>query len=103
MLKPRLPLTVLIVSVSWLVLLSAKVLQVEITSRADVLNGQSFGSAGAYEHLAGKVYFSVAVASPHNRRIVDLANAVNLKNGEVEFPPISARFVLRMLPKGTDP
>jgi Alpha/beta hydrolase domain len=85
MLNSRLPLAVLILSVTLLVPLSAKVLRVEVTSRADVLNGQSFGSAGAYEHLAGKVYFSVAVANPHNRRIVDLAHAVNLKNGEVAF------------------
>ena len=85
MLKPRLALAMLILSLSWLVPLSAKVLRVEISSRADVLNGQSFGSAGAYEHLAGRVYFSITVANSHNRRIVDLAKAVNLKNGEVGF------------------
>jgi Alpha/beta hydrolase domain len=70
--------------------LSARVTRVEITSRADVMNGKSFGNAGAYERLLGRVYFSVVVANPHNRRIVDLQNAVNLKNGEVEF---SADFV----------
>jgi hypothetical protein len=36
------------------------------------------------------VYFSVSVANPHNKAIVDLENAENLKNGEVEF---SADFV----------
>ncbi len=70
--------------------LNARVVRVEITSRHDVLNGKTFGDAGAYESLAGRVYFSVPVANPHNQRIVDLANAVNLKNGEVEF---SADFV----------
>ena len=70
--------------------LQARVVRVEITSRADVLNGKPFGDAGAYERIAGKVYFSVAVANPHNARIVDLKNAVNLKNGEVEF---SADFI----------
>jgi Alpha/beta hydrolase domain len=65
--------------------LNAKVTRVEVTSRSDVLNGQAFGNAGAYERIVGRVYFSVAVANPHNRRIVDLNNAVNLKNGEVEF------------------
>jgi hypothetical protein len=64
---------------------NARVTRVEITSRKDVLNGQLFGAAGAYERLTGRVYFSVAVANAHNRGIVDLANAVNLKNGEVEF------------------
>jgi Alpha/beta hydrolase domain len=65
--------------------LDAKVVRVEVTSRTDLLNGQAFGDAGAYERIIGRVYFSVAVANPHNRRIVDLDKAVNLKNGEVEF------------------
>ena len=33
----------------------------------------------------GASIFRVRVDNPHNQRIVDLANAVNLKNGEVEF------------------
>ena len=70
--------------------LNAKVTRVEITSRTAVLNGQSFGSAGAYERIVGRVYFSVSAANPHNRRVVDLEKAVNLKNGEVEF---SADFI----------
>jgi len=65
--------------------LNAKVVRVEVTSRSDVLNGQAFGRAGAYERIVGRVYFSVPVANPHNRRIVDLDKAVNLKDGEVEF------------------
>jgi hypothetical protein len=68
----------------------ARVIRVEIASRTDVLNGADFGSTGAYERLTGRVYFSVPVANPHNSRIVDLKNAVNLKHGEVEF---SADFV----------
>jgi hypothetical protein len=70
--------------------LNAKVVRVEVTSRTDVLNGQSFGSAGAYERIFGRVYFSVPISNPHNRRIVDLDKAVNLKDGEVEF---SADFI----------
>jgi hypothetical protein len=65
--------------------LNARVIRVEITSRADVLNGRTFGDAGAYERIIGRVYFSLAVANPHNQTIVDLGNAVNLKDGEVEF------------------
>jgi hypothetical protein len=65
--------------------LNGKVIRVEVTSRTDVLNGKSFGSAGAYERIVGRIYFSVSVANSHNRGIVDLANAVNLRNGEVEF------------------
>ncbi len=71
-------------------LLNARVTRVEIATRADILNGQSFGDAGPYERITGRVYFSVAVANIHNQSIVDLTNAVNLKNGEVEF---SADFV----------
>lgn len=70
--------------------LNARVVRVEITSSNDVFGGKIFGDAGAYERIAGRVYFSVAVANPHNRGVVDLGNAVNLKNGEVEF---SADFV----------
>src|SRR6185437_15935778 len=69
----------------------ARVVRVEVTSRADVLSGQSFGDAGAYERITGRVYYSLAVANWHNTGIVDLANAVNLKNGDVEF---SSDFIL---------
>jgi Alpha/beta hydrolase domain len=71
-------------------LLHARVDHVEVASRVDVQNGKSFGNAGAYERIVGRVYFSVAVQNQHNARIVDLADAVNLKNGEVEF---SADFI----------
>lgn len=82
----------------WPLSLSAKVTRVEITSRADVLNGQSFGEVGPYERIVGRVYITLAVADEHNRRIVDLANAVNIRNGEVEF---SADFVA-IRPKDPD-
>src|ERR1700733_7269784 len=65
--------------------LHARVLRVDIASRTTVLNGKEFGNAGAYERITGRVYFSLPVANAHNQRIVDLRNAVNLKNGEVEF------------------
>jgi hypothetical protein len=65
--------------------LHARVLRVEIASRSDVLNGKQFGDAGSYERITGRVYFSLPIANSHNQRIVDLGNAVNLKNGEVEF------------------
>jgi Alpha/beta hydrolase domain len=70
--------------------LDARVVRVEIMSRHDVLDGKAFAEAGPYERVNGRVYFSVPVDNPHNRRIVDLANAMTLKNGEVEF---SADFI----------
>jgi alpha/beta hydrolase family protein len=65
--------------------LNARVVRVEIASRADVLNGKEFGDTGAYERITGRVYFSLSISNPRNRRIVDLDKAVNLKDGEVEF------------------
>jgi hypothetical protein len=65
--------------------LHARVLRVDVASRTTVLNGKEFGNAGAYERITGRVYFSLPVANARNQRIVDLSNAVNLKNGEVEF------------------
>lgn len=70
--------------------LHARVVRVDIKSRADVLGGKSFGDAGAYERITGRIYFSVPVDNPRNQRIVDLRHAVNLKNGEVAF---SADFI----------
>jgi hypothetical protein len=78
--------------------LNARVIHVDVATRSTVLNGKEFGAAGAYERITGRVYFSLPVANVHNRRIVDLANAVNLKNGEVEF---SADFTA-VRPKNTD-
>jgi hypothetical protein len=63
----------------------ARVTRVEVKSRTPVLGGKEFGAAGVYERVAGRVYFSLPVANLHNRGIVDLANAVNLKMGAVEF------------------
>ncbi len=69
---------------------SARVLRVEVATRQDVLGGKSFGDAGAYERITGRVYFSLPVDNPHNAPIVDLKNAVNLKDGAVE---VSADFI----------
>jgi len=70
--------------------LHARVVRVDVAARTDVLAGKAFGDAGAYERITGRVYFSLPVGNPHNARIVDLKNAVNLKDGEVEF---SADFI----------
>ena len=77
--------------------LPARVTHVEIAARTDVLDGKPFGESGPYERIAGRVYFTVPVANIHNQPIVDLTNAVNLQNGEVEF---SADFVA-VRPKDT--
>ena len=66
-------------------LLNARVIRIEIASRQEVPGGQAFGNAGPYERITGRVFFSVPVANPHNRGIVDLDKAVNLNHGSVEF------------------
>lgn len=96
-LRPRLFASLLLLG-STVLPLEARVLRVEIATRTDVLNGRTFGAAGAYERIAGRVYFSLAVDNAHNRRIVDLRNAVNLRKGEVEF---SSDFVA-VRPKDAD-
>ncbi len=70
--------------------LPARVTHVDIDSRRDVLAAEAFGDSGPYERITGRVHFAVPVANIRNHAIVDLANAVNLQNGEVEF---SADFV----------
>ncbi len=52
--------------------LSAKVLEVQVHSRDTVMNGQSWGDAGAYELIRGVVIFATDPANPANARITDL-------------------------------
>jgi hypothetical protein len=66
-------------------LAQARVVRVEISSRADVAEGKPFGNAGAYEKIVGRVYFAVDPANLHNRQIVDLDKAPRNAHGEVEF------------------
>ncbi len=71
----------------------ARVDRVEIKSRADVLDGKPFGDTGAYEKIAGRVFFKVAPLDVRNRWIVDLDNAPRDAAGEVEFS--SDFYILR--------
>lgn len=71
--------------------LSAEVVRIEVTSRADVAGGQPFAAAGAYEKLAGRIYFAVDPALPANRIVTDIDRAPRNGAGKVEF---SADFFL---------
>src|ERR1700684_2831118 len=73
--------------------LRAEVARVEISRRQDVLGGKAFGEVGAYEKLAGKVYYAVAPENPHNRIIADLDKAPRNGQGKVEFS--ADVFILR--------
>lgn len=61
----------------------AEVVKVEITRRADVAGGRSFGSVGAYELIEGRILFAFDPANRYNARIVDLDKAPT-QNGRVE-------------------
>jgi hypothetical protein len=69
----------------------ARATHLTIEHRAPILNGKSFGLAGPYEKLSGKVHFALDPAAVANSAIVDLALAPRNISGEVEF---SADFVL---------
>jgi hypothetical protein len=75
------------------VVIRAEVTRVEISRRQDVLGGKAFGEVGAYEKLAGKVYYAVAPENPHNRIIADLDKAPRNSQGKVEFS--ADVFILR--------
>jgi hypothetical protein len=64
---------------------AAEVVRIDVQSRSDVLGGQAFGPAGAYEKLAGKIFFAVDPALPANRIVADLAKAPRNAAGKVEF------------------
>jgi len=61
---------------------SARVVRVEILSRSDISG--TFGNAGTYERISGRVYFAFDPQNPENRRIVDLDLAPRNSKGEVE-------------------
>jgi hypothetical protein len=63
----------------------AEVVRIEVKSRADLLAGKSFGSAGPFEKLSGRIYFAVDPRNSANRIIADIDNAPKNASGKVEF------------------
>lgn len=59
--------------------------RLEITEQRDVLEGQPFGSTGAYEFVRGRAHFAVDPKLPGNSRITDLSFAPRNAAGQVEF------------------
>src|SRR5712691_2522245 len=70
---------------------SAAVRRLAVDSRQDVLGGRPFGTAGAYEKLAGVVEFALDPSDAANARIVDLARAPRDASGRVTA---SANFMV---------
>ena len=71
--------------------LLARVKGFEVTSREDLLGGKSFGLAGPYEKIGGRILYAIDPDHPANRRITDIDNAPTNSEGEIEF---SADFFL---------
>src|SRR5881409_3009550 len=65
--------------------LRAEVVRIEVNSRADVLAGKSFGPAGPYERLSGKIYFAVDPKNSANQIVADIDKAPKNASGKVEF------------------
>src|SRR6185369_2319229 len=64
---------------------SAEVVRIEVQSRSDLLGGQTFGPAGPYEKIAGKIFFAVDPSLPANRIVADVDKAPRNAAGQVEF------------------
>jgi len=64
---------------------SAEVVRIEVKSRTPVLAGQSFGTSGPYERLAGTIYFAIDPRNAANLIIADIDKAPRNAAGKVEF------------------
>ena len=64
--------------------LRAEVVRIEVKNRADLLSGKTFGSAGAYEKLSGRIYFAVDPKNSPNRAVADIDKAPKNAAGKVE-------------------
>ena len=62
-----------------------EVVRIDVKSRADILAGKSFGAAGAFEKLSGKIYFAVDPRNSANHIIADIDKAPKNASGKVEF------------------
>lgn len=63
----------------------AEVTKFEVQSTRDVSGGRSFGSAGSYEVVTGRLHFEVDPALAANRSVVDIDKAPKNARGRVEF------------------
>jgi hypothetical protein len=63
----------------------ARITHLEITKTEPAFSGQSFGDAGAYEHLIGRVTGELDPADPANSRIQDINLAPRNARGMVEY------------------
>ncbi len=63
----------------------AAVTRIEVSERSPVASGRVFGRVGAYEKIAGRVYFADDPTLEVNRRVRDIEFAPRNAGGKVEF------------------
>lgn len=64
--------------------LNADVVDVDIEQRSNILDGRSWGDAGVYEKISGRVMFAFDPDNPANKAITDLQLAPRNEDGKVE-------------------
>ena len=64
---------------------SAEVVRIDVGARSDVADGRAYGLAGAFERIAGTIYFAVDPDNPANQIVTDIAYAPRNTDGKVEF------------------
>jgi len=64
---------------------TAAVSRIEVLERTPLAGGESFGEAGAYELIAGRLHYVLNPAAPANKRVVDLKLAARDGAGRVTF------------------
>ncbi len=64
---------------------SAEVVRFDVESRAPFAEGRSFGAAGPYERIVGRVYYRLDPDLPQNGNVVDLKLAPRNDDGFVEY------------------
>ena len=91
--RARPAFAVIAIAAGWFVTLpaAAEVVRIDVETRNVVAAGKSYGLAGVYERLAGRIYYAVDPSNPANRVIADIDYAPTNAAGRVEF---SADFYL---------
>src|SRR5262245_50916712 len=79
--RPGLALAILLIAAS----ANAQVVRLEIQSREPMSSGQSFGAAGPFEIIRGRIHGEVDPADRRNAIIQDLALAPKNARGRVEY------------------
>lgn len=69
----------------WAAIAQAEAVRFEITRREPFAGGETFGTTGPYEVIAGRVYFEMDPKLRQNLAVVDLPLAARNDKGKVEF------------------